>query len=234
MVTLSGKERSVYVRSMFDRIAPTYDRMNAVMTFGMYRTWQKQAAALAAPSHVSRALDVATGTGDLAVDLTQRADTVVGADFTRGMLIAGRPKTAAYPVSNIEADATSLPIADNSFDCATIGFGLRNIPDRIQVLREMTRVVRPGGRVVCLELTPCRLPGIGPLFRFLFHSVVPLVGGLVSGSLSSYKYLPDSVDVFPDADALVDEFREAGLIFPRYSLYNFGTIAIHVGVKSVR
>jgi demethylmenaquinone methyltransferase/2-methoxy-6-polyprenyl-1,4-benzoquinol methylase len=232
MAHLRGEARSRYVRRMFGRIAARYDLMNAIMTFGQYRRWQRRAAETAAPVVGERFLDVATGTGDIAADLAQLAPLVVGLDFSRPMLRAGSAKLAAAGrVERIEGDALALPFPDNTFDGVTIGFGLRNIPDLRSALTEMTRVVRPGGRVVCLELTRPLLPGVAPLFRLYFHRVVPLIGGLVSGSFAAYAYLPQSVDHFPDADALRSLFAECGLLFPDYEPLNFGTIAIHWGTK---
>lgn len=219
---------------MFDRIAASYDRMNAIMTFGQYRRWQQQAAETALPAIGDRALDVATGTGELARDLAGLVPSVVGLDFSRAMLLAGAARDRHdRPFARIEGDALSLPFRDNSFDGATIGFGIRNIPDIRQVLAELTRVVRPGGRVVVLELTQPSLPLFSPLFRLYFHQVLPLVGGLISGSYSAYSYLPRSVDRFPDVETLRSYFSDCGLLFADYTLLNFGTIAIHHGTKPV-
>ncbi|GIW08101.1 MAG: demethylmenaquinone methyltransferase [Dehalococcoidia bacterium] len=231
MAHLRGEARSRYVRRMFDRIADRYDLMNAIMTFGQYRRWQRKAAETAAPIVGERFLDVATGTGDIAGDLARVAPLVVGVDFSRHMLRAGIAKAKAAGVVRIEGDALALPFPDNTFDGVTIGFGLRNIPDLRTAISEMARVVRPGGRVVCLELTRPLIPGIAPLFRLYFHHVVPLIGGLVSGSFAAYRYLPQSVDRFPDAEALRALFAECGLLFPDYEPLNFGTVAIHWGTK---
>ena len=234
MAHLSGEARSRYVRRMFDRIAARYDLMNAIMTFGRYRQWQRHAAETVAPIVGERFLDVATGTGDIAADLAAIAPLVVGLDFSRAMLRAGSAKAhAAGRVVRIEGDALALPFRDNSFDGAVIGFGLRNIPDLRGAIAEMARVVRPGGRVVCLDLTRPLLPAVAPLFRAYFHLFVPLIGGLVSGSFAAYRYLPKSVDRFPDADALCALFAECGLLFPDYEPLNFGTFAIHWGAKPV-
>ncbi|MCS6801905.1 MAG: bifunctional demethylmenaquinone methyltransferase/2-methoxy-6-polyprenyl-1,4-benzoquinol methylase UbiE [Chloroflexota bacterium] len=232
MAHLRGAARARYVRRMFDRIAGHYDLMNAIMTFGQYRRWQRRAAEIAAPIVGERFLDVATGTGDIATDLATLAPFVVGLDFSRPMLLAGDAKVrASGRIARVEGDALALPFRDNSFDGVTIGFGLRNLPDLRRALAEMIRVVRPGGRVVCLELTRPLLPWIAPLFRLYFHRVVPLIGGLVSGSFAAYRYLPQSVDHFPDAEALRTLFAECGLLFPEYEPLNFGTIAIHWGTK---
>ncbi|MCS7001554.1 MAG: class I SAM-dependent methyltransferase [Dehalococcoidia bacterium] len=235
MARLTGAARARYVRAMFGAIAPRYDLMNHIMTFGRYRQWQTLAAEIASPSRSARALDVATGTGDIAIDLTAVADMVVGVDFSRPMLLAGEAKQRArgVEIQRVEGDALALPFADNSFDCATIGFGVRNIPDIVGTLREMARVVKPGGRVVCLELTPVDLPLVTPLYDLYSTVVVPFIGGLVSGHAAAYRYLPESVRRFPDAETLRRLFVEAGLVFPDYTLLNLATIAIHWGTKPI-
>jgi demethylmenaquinone methyltransferase/2-methoxy-6-polyprenyl-1,4-benzoquinol methylase len=237
MAELTGAARHRYVRQMFDRIAARYDRMNALMTFGQFRHWQRRAAEIAVPSVDARvALDVATGTGAIAHDLATLVPRVVGLDFSRPMLRAGigRWGKGGGGIALVEGDALALPFRENSFDAVTIGFGIRNIPDLAAALREMVRVVRPGGRVVCLELTRPQLPGVAPLFRGYFHGIVPLLGWLVAGDYTAYRYLPRSVDRFPDAEALRALFRDCGLVFPEYTLLNFGTIAIHWGTKPVK
>ncbi len=233
MAQLTGSARTSYVHRMFGRIAATYDLMNAVMTFGQYRRWQQLAAEIAAPGAVSRALDVATGTADIALDLSAYVPRVVGLDFSRPMLLAGEQKVLAAGgrIQRVEGDALQLPFADNAFDCAAVGFGVRNLADIAQGIREMTRVVRPGGRVVCLELTRPWLPVFRAIFRLYFHQVVPLAGGLISGQPAAYRYLPQSVDRFPDAETLRQIFGTCGLAYPEYRLLNFGTIAIHWGTK---
>jgi demethylmenaquinone methyltransferase/2-methoxy-6-polyprenyl-1,4-benzoquinol methylase len=233
MAHLSGAARTTYVQDMFARIAPSYDRMNAIMTFGMYRRWQELAAEIASPTWSNRALDVATGTADLAIDLTGFSRKVVGLDFSLPMLRAGIPKIAPHRKSMtlMGGDALALPFKDNSFDCATVGFGIRNVAEIGQAIAEMTRVVQPGGRVVCLELTRPFLPVFRQVFRMFFHQIVPLIGGLVSGEPDAYRYLPQSVDRFPEAEELKTMFGNAGLMYPDYRLLNFGTIAIHWGTK---
>lgn len=233
MAHLSGAARASYVQDMFARIAPSYDKMNAIMTFGMYRQWQQLAAEIASPTWSNRALDVATGTGDLAIDLTGFSRKVVGLDFSLPMLRAGLPKVepARKSISLLGGDALALPFKDNSFDCATVGFGIRNVIDVAKAISEMARVVQPGGRVVVLELTRPFLPVFREVFRVFFHQIVPLVGGLVSGEIDAYRYLPQSVDKFPEAEELKKMFGDAGLLYPDYRLLNFGTIAIHWGTK---
>ena len=225
------------VRQMFDRIVPRYDLMNHVMTFGLDIHWRamvaKQAATLAdRPSE--RVLDIATGTGDLAFAIRDAGvREVVGLDFSPRMIEAARKKARKYPagVEFLVGDGMRLPFADGAFDACTISFGLRNMEDYAGAVREMARVLRPGGKLICLEMTPFRRPIVGPLFRVYFEKVVPVIGGILSGSPSAYRYLPRSVKAFPPADGLAEIFRRAGLADVRYQLLGFGTVAIHSGVK---
>jgi demethylmenaquinone methyltransferase / 2-methoxy-6-polyprenyl-1,4-benzoquinol methylase len=201
----------------------------------------KHAATLAdRPS--ARVLDVATGTGDLAFAIQQAGvPEVVGLDFSERMIATAREKARRHPSSNgsrvasgvefLVGDGMHLPFGDASFDACTISFGLRNMEDYTAAIREMTRILRPGGRFVCLEMTPFRRPILGPLFRVYFEKVVPVIGGLLSGDLHAYTYLPRSVRAFPPADGLAEICRIAGLADVRYQLLGFGAIAIHSGTK---
>src|SRR4051794_33753475 len=162
------------VRAMFDRIAGVYDVMNTVMTAGLHHRWRARAADLARVGPGSRALDVATGTGDLAVELKRRGAEVVGSDFSEGMLDLARKKDPALRWE--WGNALELPYADGEFDAATVGFGARNFSDLPQGLREMTRVVKPGGRVVVLEITTPTKPPLSTFYSLWFDRVVPLVG----------------------------------------------------------
>lgn len=223
------------VRAMFDRIAGVYDRMNAVMTAGMHHHWRRRAADLTELGHGGAALDVATGTGDLAFELARRVapgGSVIGADFSEGMLELARAKIAPSPgavVPQFEtANALALPYADDRFDAATVGFGARNFSDLERGLAEMMRVVRPGGRVVVLEITT---PTRAPLSTFLevwFDHVVPSLGRL-AGDPDAYNYLPSSVRRFPAPDALAAVMWDCGLRSVRYLLTAGGIIALHVG-----
>lgn len=225
------------VRQMFDRIVPRYDLMNRIMTFGLDRHWRSMVARQASrledrPSE--RVLDVATGTGDLAFAIHKAGvREVVGLDFSPRMIEAAEKKARrqADGVTFLVGDGMRLPFADGSFDACTISFGLRNMEDYTAAVREMARVLRPGGKLVCLEMTPFRRPILGPLFKVYFERVVPIIGGLLSGSLSAYRYLPRSVKAFPPADGLAEIFRLAGLEDVRYQLLGFGTVAIHSGLR---
>ena len=217
------------VRAMFDRIARVYDLMNSVMTAGMHHRWRERAADLAAVGPGDRVLDVASGTGDLAVELTRRVGpggTVVGTDFSEGMLDLARRKSAA--VTWEWANALELPYPDDGFDAATVGFGARNFSDLDRGLAEMARVVRPGGRVVVLEITTPQRPPLSIFFSVWFDRVVPALGKL-AGDPEAYAYLPSSVKRFPDPRALGGRMAAAGLADVRWILTAGGIIALHVG-----
>ena len=220
------------VRAMFDRIASFYDVMNSVMTAGLHHRWRRRAADLAAIGPGSRALDVATGTGDLAVELGRRVGPegeVVGSDFSEEMLTLARRKA---PGLRFEwGNALDLPYEDGRFDAATVGFGARNFSDLDRGLAEMARVVRPGGRVVVLEITTPQRPPLSTFFQVWFDRIVPLMGRLTGESVA-YSYLPSSVRRFPAPEGLAAAMARAGLRDIRWILTAGGIIAIHVGTKA--
>jgi demethylmenaquinone methyltransferase / 2-methoxy-6-polyprenyl-1,4-benzoquinol methylase len=219
------------VRAMFDRIASFYDVMNSVMTAGLHHRWRARAADLAAVGPGDRALDVATGTGDLAVELARRVGPggeVVGSDFSEEMLEVARRKAPSLTFEF--ANALALPYPDGSFDAATVGFGARNFSDLERGLSEMARVVRPGGRVVVLEITTPQRPPLSTFFRLWFDRIVPLLGRL-TGETLAYSYLPSSVRRFPPPEGLAAAMARAGLGDIRWILTAGGIIAIHVGTK---
>ena len=215
---------------MFDRIARVYDVMNSVMTAGLHHRWRARAADLAALAPRGRALDVATGTGDLALELARRVGpggTVIGSDFSEAMLDRAREKSPA--VTWEWANALELPYPDDGFDAATVGFGARNFSDLDRGLAEMARVVRPGGRVVILEITTPQRPPLSTFFSIWFDRVVPVLGTL-AGDSAAYNYLPESVKRFPAPDALAARMAGAGLTDIRWILTAGGIIALHVGM----
>jgi demethylmenaquinone methyltransferase / 2-methoxy-6-polyprenyl-1,4-benzoquinol methylase len=211
---------------MFDRIAGVYDAMNSVMTAGLHHRWRERAADLARVGPGTRALDVATGTGDLAIALARRGGEVVGSDFSEGMLERARRKDAS--VRWEQANALALPYADGSFDAATVGFGARNFSDLRAGLAEMTRVVRPGGRVVVLEITTPAKPPLSTFFSLWFDRVVPVLGRL-TGENQAYSYLPSSVRRFPAPRDLAAVMAGTGLRDVRWILTAGGIIALHSG-----
>jgi demethylmenaquinone methyltransferase/2-methoxy-6-polyprenyl-1,4-benzoquinol methylase len=229
-----GTLEETQVRAMFDRIAGLYDRMNTVMTAGLHHHWRRRAADLAALASGDRALDVATGTGDLALEMARRVapgGEVVGSDFSERMLSLARAKAAERGVLDVRfesGNALALPYADGEFAAATVGFGARNFSDLGQGVREMARVVRPGGRVVILEITTPRRPPLSTFFRLWFDRVVPALGR-VAGDAQAYSYLPNSVRRFPGPDELAALMARAGLGRVRYVLTAGGIIALHVG-----
>jgi len=214
---------------MFDRIAGVYDVMNSVMTAGMHHRWRERAADLARLSPGDCALDVATGTGDLALELRRRvgpSGRVVGSDFSEGMLDLARQKSG--DVEWEWGDALDLKYESDFFDAATVGFGARNFSDLGRGLSEMARVVRPGGRVVVLEITTPQKPPLSVFFRFWFDTLVPALGR-VAGDADAYTYLPSSVRRFPGPQELGSQLAAAGLRDVGWILTAGGIIAIHHG-----
>jgi demethylmenaquinone methyltransferase / 2-methoxy-6-polyprenyl-1,4-benzoquinol methylase len=228
------------VRAMFDRIVPRYDLMNRLMTGGRDVAWRRIAVREALRGHNPeevRILDLATGTGDLALALRATgAGDVVGLDFSAAMLAEAIRKEDTVAgdrrISWVEGDAMSLPFADESFDSVTVAFGLRNMPSYLAALGEMWRVLRPAGRLVCLETTPLQVPVLRAVFDWYFARVVPMVGGMLSGDADAYRYLPASAAAFPDADALGQMMLEAGFSRVRYLRRGLGTVALHVATKA--
>jgi demethylmenaquinone methyltransferase/2-methoxy-6-polyprenyl-1,4-benzoquinol methylase len=214
---------------MFDRIAGVYDVMNSVMTAGMHHRWRRRAADLAAVPAGEEALDVATGTGDLAVELASRGARVVASDFSEEMLARAREKDPA--ITWEWANAQDLPYETSRFAAATVGFGARNFSDLPLGVSEMARVVRPGGKVVILEITTPQKPPLSTFFSVWFDHVVPGLGRL-AGDPDAYTYLPNSVKRFPGPEGLAAVMAAAGLRDIRWILTAGGIIAIHVGTKA--
>lgn len=222
------------VGEMFARIAPRYDLMNRLMTGGRDQAWRRKTARLAAPAAGSRVLDLATGTGDLALALLEetRVGSVVGADFVEAMLRLGRDKLRARGEGRVRllaADALALPFRDGAFGGVASAFLLRNLADLPAGLAEMRRVTAAGGVVAALEITQPTLPGWRQLFRLYFHHVVPAIGAAVSGDRGAYTYLPRSVDRFVPPAELSRLMEGAGLADVRYTRVGLGTVTIHVG-----
>ncbi|WP_027460170.1 bifunctional demethylmenaquinone methyltransferase/2-methoxy-6-polyprenyl-1,4-benzoquinol methylase UbiE [Deinococcus murrayi] len=228
------QNRGREVQAMFASIAPRYDLLNRVLSLGVDRAWRREAAREALAFSPRRLLDVATGTGDFALELKARAPEteIIGSDFVPQMLDIAREKARGrgLEVRWEEGDALSLPYPDGSFDAVTCAFGFRNFSDYGRGLAELWRVLAPGGRLVLLEFPPPR-PGLfGALFRFYFRRVLPRIGAVLSGHAGAYTYLPESVLAFPDPERLARLMHATGFR-TRYRLLTFGIAAIHVGDK---
>jgi demethylmenaquinone methyltransferase/2-methoxy-6-polyprenyl-1,4-benzoquinol methylase len=216
------------VRTMFDRIAPVYDVMNHVMTAGLDVRWRRRAAQ-AAVRKGDRVLDAACGTGDLAIaDLKAGAGKVTGLDFSAKMLERARTKQTS--IEWLQGDMLALPFADETFDAATVGFGVRNVENLELGLSELRRVLRPGGRLAILEITQPRGP-LRPFYSLWFDRIVPLLGKVLPGG-DAYTYLPASVKRFPTAERLAEMLREAGFADVRFELMGGSIVALHTGHAS--
>jgi demethylmenaquinone methyltransferase / 2-methoxy-6-polyprenyl-1,4-benzoquinol methylase len=229
-----GTLQEPQVQAMFDRISGFYDVMNSVMTAGLHHGWRRRAADLAEVGPGDRVLDVATGTGDLALELARRVGpqgAVVGSDFSEAMLALARRKSAdaGAPVTFEWANAMALPYADGEFAAATVGFGARNFSDLELGLSEMARVVRPGGKVVVLEITTPTRPPLSTFYRLWFDRIVPVIGRL-AGDPEAYEYLPNSVKRFPGPHDLAARMDRCGMDV-RYVLTAGGIIALHAGTR---
>lgn len=249
----SGRLDADRVRTMFNSIAGIYDLMNTAMTAGQHHRWRQRAVGMARVGPGSRVLDVATGTGDMAIELARHVSPggeVVGSDFSEAMLERARAKVDAGETDSVRpkfvwADAMTLPYAMDSFDSATVGFGARNFEDLAQGLSEMVRVVRPGGRVVVLEITTPTRPILSRFYRVWFDRIVPLLGRLAGAGVAfasrlggsapgdavadAYTYLPSSVKRFPEPAVLAAELARAGLTEVSYVLMAGGIVAVHAG-----
>ncbi len=229
-------DKSRFVQRMFTRIAARYDLMNSLMTFGRHQAWRRVAARMAAPEPGGLALDVATGTGDLALALLAETPIrrVIGVDFSDGMLNVGRAKLGRQDphgrVSLVVADALNLPFPDKAFACVVSAFLMRNLADLPRGLAEMQRVVQPGGRVVALEITQPDLPGFSLLFGWYFHRFVPWLGALVSGDREAYTYLPRSVQRFVSPSEFSRLMEAVGLREVACRRLGLGTVTVHTGV----
>ena len=227
MSVKSGTLPPAEVERMFDRISPVYDVMNRVMTVGLDRRWRRLTAQ-AAVRPGDRVLDACCGTGDLALAALEAGGDVVGLDFSGQMLERARRKSDA--VEWVQGDVTALPYEDGSFDAVTVGFGIRNVPELEAGLRELARVLRPGGRFGCLEITRPR-GVLRPFFRLWFDGLVPLLGRILPGG-AAYTYLPASVRRFPGPTDLAAAMEQAGFRDVRYRLLAGGIVALHTGERA--
>ncbi|HEX8683359.1 MAG TPA: ubiquinone/menaquinone biosynthesis methyltransferase, partial [Ardenticatenaceae bacterium] len=231
---LAGEQKGQYVARMFGRIAARYDLLNRVMSLGQDQRWRRRMAELARLPDDGLVLDLATGTGDVGLAVLERHPRarVVGADFALPMMQVGQQKIErSTPLYFADADALSLPFEDNEFDAVLHAFLMRNIADIAAGFREQWRVLKPGGRVVCLEIVGPQSPAIRAGYRLFFETLVPRLGALVSGDPDAYTYLPQSVLRFPPPAELSRLMREAGFREVRYERVMLGSIAIHSGEK---
>jgi demethylmenaquinone methyltransferase / 2-methoxy-6-polyprenyl-1,4-benzoquinol methylase len=232
------EDKARRVRGVFDSVASRYDLMNDLMSGGTHRLWKRFTLALANLRPGQRALDVAGGSGDLAAGLARQVGPrglVVLSDINAAMLARGRDRLIdegfAGNVACVQADAERLPFADGTFDCITIGFGLRNVTDKPAALAAMRRALRPGGQLLVLEFSRPRVPGLQPLYDAYSFRVLPWLGRVVAGDAASYRYLAESIRMHPDQDTLLKMLQEAGLEGCRYHNLSGGIVAVHRGYK---
>ncbi len=232
-----AKQKEAAVKEMFGQIAPTYDLLNSLLSLNIHKRWRPVAVAAAHLPRGGRVLDLATGTGDLALLLAQTVGPdglVVGADYCEPMLRLGQRKVRARQAGLVRlaiGAADHLPFADGSFDAVTMGFALRNVPDRENCLREMARVVRPGGWVVNLDLTRPTPRAAAWLYGVYQDRVMPTVGGWISGRREAYQYLPQSIREFPPPEAIAATFRAVGLEEVSWQSLTCGVATVHSGRK---
>jgi demethylmenaquinone methyltransferase/2-methoxy-6-polyprenyl-1,4-benzoquinol methylase len=233
---VSPTEKTARVRGVFDSVAGNYDLMNDLMSGGLHRLWKRFALAQTGLRPGQRALDVASGTGDLGAGLARqvgREGLAVLTDINAGMLSRGRDRLIdrgfATNVEFVIANAECLPFPDRSFDCVTIGFGLRNVTDKAAALASMRRVLRPGGRLLVLEFSKPTLEFLKPAYDAYSFNILPRLGDLVAGDGASYRYLAESIRMHPDQEALASMFRDAGFDEVRWNNLAGGIVALHVG-----
>jgi len=230
---LEGQERADFVQDMFARIADRYDLMNRLMTAGQDVKWRRYVIEQARLPVNGRLLDIATGTGDIALEGLQQTPGLqaVGGDFTIEMMQAGKRIPARKSIQWAVSDTLALPFPDNYFDAVTSGFLMRNVIDVRGAFQEQMRVTKPGGHVVVLESSPPKKNVLRPFIRIHLNYGIPLLGKLITGDASAYRYLPDSTQQFQSPEALANIMRETGFEKVQYKMFMFGTIGIHVGQK---
>lgn len=238
MSTSGAEEKETFVHGVFESIAPKYDVMNSVISFRRHKAWRKFTMKKMNMDRGQTAIDLCCGTCDWTISMAKESQTgnIVGLDFSEKMLEVGEEKIKKLGLnSRIElthGNAMDLPYADNTFDFATIGFGLRNIPDIHQVLSEMHRVVKPGGKVVCLELSKPTWPPFRMIYYFYFQNILPFLGKILVRSYEQYRWLPESLAQFPDRVQLAEIFRGIGLEEVEAYPLSGGIAALHIGRKT--
>lgn len=229
------KSKEEHVHEVFETISENYDKMNSVISFSLHVKWRNDTMKRMAVKPGSKCLDVCCGTGDWTIQLAEAVGEngeVKGLDFSKNMLKVAQEKVKPYPqIELIHGNAMELPFEDNTFDYVTIGFGLRNVPDYMQVLKEMNRVLKPGGMAVCLETSQPEIPVYRQLFRFYFRFIMPLFGKIFAKSYKEYSWLQESAKDFPGMKKLKEMFEEAGFTNVMYKGYSGGASAMHMGFK---
>ncbi len=231
------REKTQQVRVMFDNIAPAYDFMNRAMTFGIDKLWRRKAVKLICKECPARILDVASGTGDLAILLARKipSSSILGVDISEGMLELGARKVEEAGLSPrvafSVADCLHLPLEDNSFDCVSVAYGVRNFQNLLAGYKEMFRVLRPGGMLCVIELSTPDSPLVRPFYRFYTKAVIPAVGRLVSKDIRAYSYLPESIAAVPKGELMLNLIREAGFNDARFRPLTFGVCTIYTAYK---
>lgn len=221
------------VSKMFGHIAGRYDLMNRLMTFGMDRSWRRFLVKTADLPTGGSLLDVGTGTGDIAVEAlgTDPSLKVIGADLTFEMIEVGKGRSSGRKINWCRSDALKLPFADSSFDSVTSGYLARNVPEVKRMFEEQVRVVKPGGKVVCLDTSPAPENILRPLILFHLRVVIPLLGYLITHNAAAYRYLPESTQAFMEPEVLAGVMKSAGLKDVSYRRFMFGTMAVHWGIR---
>lgn len=233
--TSSAKHEQV--RSMFNSIAPKYDLMNRLMTFGIDKRWRSITVKTLRSAGVKNILDIATGTGDLAIKLAQEIDgsQITGVDLSEGMIAVGKTKVEQAGLSDrislATADALALPFADNSFDAITVAYGVRNFEHLDQGYVEMLRVLRPGGMLCVLELTPPASPIVKPFYAAYTRGIIPIVGRILSNDKRAYTYLPESIAAVPARQNMLRLMTDAGFVKAKYRSFTFGVCTLYTACK---
>ncbi|WP_249871871.1 demethylmenaquinone methyltransferase [Oceanobacillus saliphilus] len=234
---MQGRTKEERVHHVFEKIYPNYDSMNSIISFQRHKAWRKDVMKRMNVKIGSQALDVCCGTGDWSISLSEAVGEngyVTGLDFSKNMLSVAKKKKEELKLSQLElihGNAMELPFEDNTFDYVTIGFGLRNVPDYMTVLKEMYRVVKPGGKVVCLETSQPTLIGFRQGYYFYFRFIMPLLGRLFAKSYEEYSWLQESAKDFPGKKQLKQMFLDAGFSRVELKSYTGGVAAMHMGFK---
>ncbi|HSO58206.1 MAG TPA: demethylmenaquinone methyltransferase [Paenisporosarcina sp.] len=229
------KTKEQRVHEVFEKISGNYDKMNSVISFQQHKKWREDTMSRMNVQEGSTTLDVCCGTADWTISMGQAVGPTgkaIGLDFSQNMLNVGYEKIKDFPqIELIHGNAMELPFPDSTFDYITIGFGLRNVPDYMQVLKEINRVLKPGGMFVCLETSQSELPGYKHLFRFYFKYVMPVFGKFFAKSYKEYSWLQESAKDFPGMKALAKMIEQAGFVEVEYKPYSGGAAARHIGMK---